>query len=361
MTSCQKEQSELTLESLPDKAVITGTVKYEVGDYQAEANGAIISNYQLPVSGQTVMVTIPTANYDDETDGNQYFEAVTDDNGNYRIEIPISTNTLTASIKVVPFYAVKTLMRNNAIVEIPNALYNTTKAGENTTSTSNITLNQRDIKVVNLVATSASELPVAFDQEVKVNGEVTVEAWIKNEDAGSKDSDAYIGVPGYHNSTYYQGKGLADYPVTITATITENRETLYEISVTATTKSDGKYTAQMTLPTNCYDNGITTTFSAKVDASLGTFEHWYAIEDARNVGEYDWENIDVDVVYNESTSGSTTLTSKHELGIAVKIPTFNVTTAPADEEAEIPGVNVLEDGNDDIKKGDPFDWANDLN
>ena len=363
MTSCQKEQSELTLESLPDKAVITGTVKYEVGDYQAETDGAIISNYQLPISGQTVMVTIPTANYADNTDGNQYFEAVTDDDGNYRIEIPISTKALTASIKVVPFYATKTLMRNNAIVEIPNALYNTTKAVGNTTSTSNITLNQRDIKVVNLVATSASELPVAFDQEVEVNGEVTVEAWIKNEDAGSKDSDAYIGVPGSHNSTYYPGEGLADYPVTVTAKIVNNKDnkTLYEIYVTATTNRDGKYTAKMTLPTNCYDNGITTTFSAKVDASLGTFEHWYAIEDARNVGEYNWENIDVDVVYNESTSGSTTLTSKHELGIAVKIPTFNVTTAPADEEAEIPGVNVLEDGNDYIKKGDPFDWDNDLN
>lgn len=366
MTSCQKEQSELTLESLPDKAVITGTVKYEVGDYQAETDGAIISNYQLPVSGQTVMVTIPTADYTDETDGNhgnQYFEAVTDDNGNYRIEIPISTNTLTASIKVVPFYAVKTLMRNNAIVEIPNALYNTTKVGDNTTSTSQITLNQRDIMVVNLVATSASELPVAFDQKVKVNGEVTVEAWIKNEDAGSKDSDAYIGVPGYHNSTNYPGEGLADYPVTVTAKIVNNKDnkTLYEISVTATTDRDGKYTANMTLPTNCYDNGITTTFSAKVDASLGTFEHWYAIEDTRHVGEYNWENIDVDVVYNESTSVSTTLTSKHELGIAVKIPTFNVTTAPADEEAEIPGVNVLVDGNDDIKMDDPFDWANDLN
>ena len=362
MTSCQKEQSELTLESLPDKAVITGTVKYEVGDYQAETDGAIISNYQLPVSGQTVMVTIPTANYADKTAGNQYFEAVTDDNGNYRIEIPISTNTLTASIKVVPFYAVKTLMRNNAIVEIPNALYNTTKAGENTTSTSNITLNQRDIKVVNLVATSASELPVAFDQEVEVNGEVTVEAWIKNEDAGSKDSDAYIGVPGYHNSTYYQGKGLADYPVTITATITENRETLYEISVTATTKSDGKYTAQMTLPTNCYDSGITTSFTAKADASLvKDFEHWYAIEDTRNPGDYNWEKVDVEVIYNGATSSPANLGSKHKLGVAVKIPALDITTEPADADAEIPGVNVLEDGNDDIKKGDPFDWTNDLN
>lgn len=365
MTSCQKEQSELTLESLPDKAVITGTVKYEVGDYQAETDGAIISNYQLPISGQTVMVTIPTANYADNTDGNQYFEAVTDDDGNYRIEIPISTKALTASIKVVPFYATKTLMRNNAIVEIPNALYNTTKAVGNTTSTSNITLNQRDIKVVNLVATSASELPVAFDQEVEVNGEVTVEAWIKNEDAGSKDSDAYIGVPGSHNSTYYPGEGLADYPVTVTAKIVnneDNNKTLYEISVTATTDRDGKYTAKMTLPTNCYDSGITTTFTAKTEASLvKDFEHWYAIEDARDPGDYNWESVDVEVIYNGATSGSATLGSKHKLGVAVKIPALDISTEPADADAEIPGVNVIEDGNDNIEVNDPFKWAYSLN
>lgn len=360
MTSCQKEQSELTLESLPDKAVITGTVKYEVGDYQAEADGAIISNYQLPISGQTVMVTIPNANYTDKTAtaGYQYFEAVTDDDGNYRIEIPISTKALTASIKVVPFYATKTLMRNNAIVEIPNALYNTTEAGENTTSTSNIALNQRDIKVVNLVAKSASELPVAFDQEVKVTGEVRVQAWIENEEARSNDYDAYIGVPGSHNSTNYPGESLADYPVTVTAKIAKGNEPLYEISVTATTGTDGKYTANMTLPTNCYDNGITTTFTAKTDASLvKNFEHWYAIEDRRNDGEYNWESVDVEVIYNGADSDPATLESKHKLGVTVKIPALNITTEPADAEADIPGVNVIKDGKDVIVKKDPFDWA----
>lgn len=362
--SCQKEQSELHLDTLPSTAVITGTVKYEVGDYQAEAGGAIISNYQLPVAGQTVMVTIPTSGYADGASGNQYFEAVTDDNGNYRIEIPISSRQLTASVDVIPFYTTKTLVRDNAVVDIPNALYNNTEAGENTTSINNISLEQKKIEVVNLLVKSDNKLPVAFDQEVEVTGEVRVQAWIENEEAKGKDYDAYIGVPGlYNNNTYYPGEGLADYPVTVTAKIVNNKDNkaLYEISVTATTNRDGKYTANMTLPTNCYDNGITTSFTVKADASLvKDFEHWYAIEDTRNAGDYNWEKVDVEVIYNGATSGSATLGSKHKLGVAVKIPALDISTEPADADAEIPGVNVFEDGNDDIVKNDPFKWANSL-
>ena len=362
--SCQKEQSELHLDTLPSTAVITGTVKYVVGDYQTEAGGAIISNYQLPVAGQTVMVTIPTSGYADGASGNQYFEAVTDDNGQYRIEIPISSRQLTASVDVIPFYTTKTLVRDNAVVDIPNALYNNTEAGENTTSIDNISLEQKKIEVVNLLVKSDDELPVAFDQEVEVTGEVLVQAWIENEEAKGKDSDAYIGVPGYYNNTDYPGESLADYPVTVTAKIVNNKDnkTLYEISVTATTDRDGKYTAKMTLPTNCYDSGITTTFTAKTEASLvKDFEHWYAIEDARNAGDYNWESVDVEVIYNGATSGSATLGSKHKLGVAVKIPALDISTEPADADAEIPGVNVLEDGNDDIVKNDPFNWAYRLN
>lgn len=362
--SCQKEQSELHLDTLPSTAVITGTVKYVVGDYQTEAGGAIISNYQLPVAGQTVMVTIPTSGYADGASGNQYFEAVTDDNGQYRIEIPISSRQLTASVDVIPFYTTKTLVRDNAVVDIPNALYNNTEAGENTTSIDNISLEQKKIEVVNLLVKSDDELPVAFDQEVEVTGEVLVQAWIENEEAKGKDSDAYIGVPGYYNNTDYPGESLADYPVTVTAKIVNNKDnkTLYEISVTATTDRDGKYTAKMTLPTNCYDSGITTTFTAKTEASLvKDFEHWYAIEDTRNPGDYNWEKVDVEVIYNGDTSRPANLGSKHKLGVAVKIPALDISTEPADADAEIPGVNVLEDGNDDIVKNDPFNWAYRLN
>ena len=146
------------------------------------------------------MVTIPTSGYADGASGNQYFEAVTDDNGNYRIEIPISSRQLTASVDVIPFYTTKTLVRDNAVVDIPNALYNNTEAGENTTSIDNISLEQKKIEVVNLLVKSNDELPVAFDQEVEVTGEVRGQAWIENEEAKGKDSDAYIGVPGYYNN-----------------------------------------------------------------------------------------------------------------------------------------------------------------
>lgn len=330
MTSCQKEQSELTLESLPDKAVITGTVKYEVGDYQAETDGAIISNYQLPVSGQTVMVTIPTANYDDdETDGNQYFEAVTDDNGNYRIEIPISTNTLTASIKVVPFYAVKTLMRNNAIVEIPNALYNTTKAGENTTSTSNITLNQRDIKVVNLVATSASELPVAFDQEVEVNGTASVEAWVRNSDVSETTSE-------------YYNRGLIALErknVSIKAEISTQGSQTPEtvITVNTTTKSDGEYTVTMDLPSDCWEK--TVKFTASVDASIEKeFKHYYFVSN-------EWRSQTIDQVIYEYAEETATLSQTNQL-IPLTIPEIEVETEPVDNSG-IYGVTLDKTADDE--------------
>lgn len=356
MTSCQKEQSELTLESLPDKAVITGIVKYEVGDYQAETDGAIISNYQLPISGQTVMVTIPTANYVDKTDGNktdgnQYFEAVTDDDGNYRIEIPISTNPLTASIKVVPFYATKTLMRNNAIVEIPNALYNTTEAVGNTNSTSNIALNQRDIKVVNLVAKSASELPVAFDQAIEIEGQVNIQAWVRNEKQGITTANAYTG----------SSEGLTGYPVKIVAKIVDksdyrNPKTIYEITKETTTLSsrdeEGSFSATMNLPSNCWD--YTTEFTVSTEASLEEeFEHWYC---SMSNGEYNWNSIDVPVIYQSASSSPVELSDDNKL-IPVQIPAFTITTRPTIDTDEILGIGLTgaQDGKN-IIKNDPFYW-----
>ena len=67
------------------------------------------------------------------------------------------------------------------------------------------------------------------------------------------------------------------------------------------------------------------------------------------------------VIYNGATSSPANLGSKHKLGVAVKIPALDITTEPADADAEIPGVNVLEDGNDDIAENDPFNWAYSLN
>ena len=171
--SCQKEQSELHLDTLPSTAVITGTVKYVVGDYQLE-DESVVSGYTLPAAGQTVMVTIPTSDYASNADGNQYFEAVTDDNGQYRIEIPISMNSLNATLSVLPFYAKKDFAQDDlSMVSIENALYNKVAVGDNTTDLT-VSLEQKKIYTANLVVSSDAKLPVAFDQPVEIKGLATV-------------------------------------------------------------------------------------------------------------------------------------------------------------------------------------------
>ena len=189
--SCQKEQSELHLDTLPSTAVITGTVKYVVGDYQLE-DESVVSGYTLPAVGQTVMVTIPISDYADDADakGNQYFEAVTDDNGMYRIEIPISMDPLDATLSVLPFYAKKDFAQDDlSMVSIENALYNNVAVGDNTDDLT-VNLEQKKIYTANLVVSSDAELPVAFDQPVEIKGLATVEAWVRDDDYDS-DSEHY--------------------------------------------------------------------------------------------------------------------------------------------------------------------------
>ena len=346
MTSCQKEQSELTLESLPDKAVITGTVEYVAGDYE-QTDGSIISNYQLPLAGQTVMVTIPTSSYAQNADGSQYFEAVTDESGNYRIEIPVSSQTLdNVSVDVLPFYAVKTLMHGGAIVEIENALYNNTTA-----SNTNISLEQKKIYSVDLVVSSNDVIPVAFDQEIEIEGQVNIQAWVRNEKQGITTQNAYTG----------SSEGLTGYPVKIVAKIVDesdsrNPKTIYEITKETTTLSsrdeEGSFSATMNLPSNCWD--YTTEFTVSTEASLEEeFEHWYC---SMGNGEYNWNSIDVPVIYQSASSSPVELSDDNKL-IPVQIPAFTITTRPTIDTDDILGIGLIgtQDGKN-IKKNDPFYW-----
>lgn len=342
--SCQKEQSELHLDTLPSTAVITGTVEYVVGDYQLE-DESVVSNYSLPAVGQTVMVTIPTENYVNDADGNQYFEAVTDDNGQYRIEIPISINPLNATLSVLPFYAKKDFAQDDlSMVSIENALYNNVAAGDNTTLT--VRLEQKKIYTANLVVSSTAELPVAFDQPVEIKGLATVEAWVRDND---QDSD----------SEYYWTAGtnvLEKREITVVASV--NGTTITAIT---TTNNDGEYELTMNLPTNCWDNTNNVRFTASTSASIESdFQHHYCYEDGRESqypfeATYRWATQDLDVIY-QSASASTNLSDYNRL-VPVEIRTITVQTKPADSSISIYGVNEFTTSNgNDI----PFDYNNRL-
>lgn len=342
--SCQKEQSELHLDTLPSTAVITGTVEYVVGDYQLE-DESVVSNYSLPAVGQTVMVTIPTENYVNDADGDQYFEAVTDDNGQYRIEIPISINPLNATLSVLPFYAKKDFAQDDlSMVSIENALYNNVAAGDNTTLT--VRLEQKKIYTANLVVSSTAELPVAFDQPVEIKGLATVEAWVRDND---QDSD----------SEYYWTAGtnvLEKREITVVASV--NGTTITAIT---TTNNDGEYELTMNLPTNCWDNPNNVRFTASTNASIESdFQHHYCYEDGRESQHpfettYRWATQDLDVIY-QSASASTNLSDYNRL-VPVEIRTITVQTKPADSSISIYGVDELTTSNgNNIPYNNPFGW-----
>ena len=343
--SCQKEQSELHLDTLPSTAVITGTVEYVVGDYQLE-DESVVSDYSLPAVGQTVMVTIPTSDYASNADGNQYFEAVTDDNGQYRIEIPISMDPLDATLSVLPFYAKKDFAQDDlSMVSIENALYNNVAAGDNTRSLT-VNLEQKKIYTANLVVSSDAELPVAFDQPVEIKGLATVEAWVRDND---EDSD----------SQYYWTAGtnvLERREITVVANV--NGTTITAIT---TTNNDGEYELTMNLPTNCWDNPGNVRFTASTSASIESdFQHHYYYENGQE-SQYPYETIyrwatqDLDVIY-ESARASTTLSDNNRL-VPVEIRDITVQTKPADSSISIYGVNEFYTSNGNYI---PSDYNNNI-
>ena len=331
--SCQKEQSELHLDTLPSTAVITGTVEYVVGDYQLE-DKSVVSGYTLPAVGQTVMVTIPTSDYASNADGNQYFEAVTDDNGQYRIEIPISMDPLDATLSVLPFYAKKDFAQDDlSMVSIENALYNNVAVGDNTDDLT-VNLEQKKIYTANIVVSSDAELPVAFDQPVEIKGLATVEAWVRDDDY---DSD----------SEHYWTAGtnvLEKREITVVASV--NGTTITAIT---TTNNDGEYELTMNLPTNCWDNPNNVEFTASTNASIESdFQHHYCYvyrQESQYPYEttYRWDTQDLDVIY-ESANASAYLSKNNRL-VPVEIGDITVQTKPADSSISIYGVNEFNTSN----------------
>ena len=318
MTSCQKEQSELHLDSLQSKAVITGTVEYVVGDYKLD--DAIISGYKLPAAGQTVMVTVPTSDYADQASGKQYFEVTTDENGNYTVEIPVGVESLSATVTVLPFHAQKDFAQNDlTVVSIPDALYN------NVTDR-NLTLEQKKIYTADLVVSSDEELPVAFDQEIEIKGKASVESWVRDSEV---DASAY---------DYYKAgtSPLERTEVEIKVEISTRGEVETTMAVIASTDSNGEYSAIVKLPTDCWDK--TTEITASIEASLmKNFTHRYCYYES---GEYVWRTQNIDQVIYEATSVSTNLSATNKL-VPVTMNDMLVQTEPVDNSG-IYGVTVNE-------------------
>ena len=86
-TSCEKEQSVFSPESLPGSCTVTGVITYDEG-YAALEQGGIISSHKIPAVGQVAMLAINNNSYGGQNQGKQIYLDTLDAEGRYEFTIP---------------------------------------------------------------------------------------------------------------------------------------------------------------------------------------------------------------------------------------------------------------------------------
>lgn len=168
-TACKdKEQSEMTLDSIQGRATIQGRVMYDQGALQEE--DAILDGVNLtPAKEVTVMVKVPYSSYNENSDGNAIYSAKTDANGNYSISVPVGSVSIEAVVDVLPFYAPYGTYENGVINTVESALFNEVIFS----SSSSVSVDQGDITIVDAeVSPNLPDVQPGRNKTLAVTGKV---------------------------------------------------------------------------------------------------------------------------------------------------------------------------------------------
>lgn len=283
-TSCEKEQSVFSPESLPGSCTVTGVITYDEG-YAALEQGGIISSHKIPAVGQVAMLAINNNSYGVQNQGKQIYLDTLDAEGRYEFTIPAPANgeTLTGEITVIPFKASHGIYQNNQLVILDSVLYENTAA-------SNVTIQDQFPKEINITAyASTADDAVEYSVPVTING-------------------SNVTAPGFDNTTSHNANTntFFDANILITVGITDynnpsNSSTiLYNTQASAAT---GEYTATIYLPKDFFtSNNYSATITAESVKEVRDFVFWYQDASATT-----WNNATIDLLYKQTTIGSTTV------------------------------------------------------
>ena len=104
--SCTKEETSISIEDLPGRAVVKGTVYYSEKQEYVPATSqkeAHIENVYTPVANKRVFLRISNASIIDDQEGYTTFETQTDEEGNYEFEIPVPDEAITVELQAEAF------------------------------------------------------------------------------------------------------------------------------------------------------------------------------------------------------------------------------------------------------------------
>lgn len=133
LSSCTKDQSSYTMDSLQGTTTITGVVKYDPGYQETESGASILGGTYIPASNVTVNVSVPYSSLGIEGSGSKSYTVTTDANGQYTLQLPMSLGDdqlADISVTAESFYATYNLYMKGSqetsftVVELENTLFN---------------------------------------------------------------------------------------------------------------------------------------------------------------------------------------------------------------------------------------------
>ena len=275
---CNPEQSELSLDSITEKATVSGTFVYDAGVNMSDTVYTV-SNY-APAAGHTVYLEIPYSEYWDNdgnssssssssgsgtstsqgNKGNKIYETVTNEAGEWSFEVPTVSEGIQATVRIQDFRRLRSeyVKMNGTTPEFKTSLYE--YACDTTVS-----LRPGSVKILNidLKGKEVSDFE-GFNQRITLKGTLL---------------QAY--ESGYRQGAYKPAANMA-----------VNFEVSYKDMATpvmfgATTDELGQYT--LVLPLRSYEEGFQSLKITPKEAIL-SYEHFTAPgESVQLVGKYEVE------------------------------------------------------------------------
>ena len=273
---CNPEQSELSLDSITEKATVSGTFVYDAGVNMSDTVYTV-SNY-APAAGHTVYLEIPYSEYWDNdgnssssssgsgtstsqgNKGNKVYETVTNDAGEWSFEVPTVSEGIQATVRIQDFRRLRSeyVKMNGTTPEFKTSLYE--YACDTTVS-----LRPGSVKILNidLKGTEVSDFE-GFNQRITLKGTLL---------------QAY--ESGYRQGAY---KPAADMAVNFEVSY---KDMTTPVTFGATTDELGQYT--LVLPLRSYEEGFQSLKITPKEAIL-SYEHFTAPgESVQLVGKYEVE------------------------------------------------------------------------
>ncbi|MCH5218519.1 MAG: hypothetical protein J1F07_08255 [Muribaculaceae bacterium] len=116
LTACSDEQTSFNVDKVPGRGEIRGTIVYNTG---AElVDGKFVYDFK-PAANVAVYVYAQNSDYSNSLDGQSIFTTTTDENGDYKISIPVTEDNMKVTIRTAAFDGVQTFVEiiNGEVVQ----------------------------------------------------------------------------------------------------------------------------------------------------------------------------------------------------------------------------------------------------